>query len=75
MEKLAELSPNPALFSNALSFWLATDLEHLTDTPLGDGNEEIEVVTVPLDDIPRMVANGEIVHSLNICALYLFGLR
>ena len=75
IEKLAELSPNPALFNNAISFWLATDLEQVTDEPLGDGQEEIEVVTVPLDDIPRLAANGEIVHSLNLCAFYFLGLR
>jgi len=75
IEKLAELSPNPALFTNAISFWLATDLEQITDEPLGDGQEEIEVVRVPLDDIPRMAGNGELVHSLNLCAFYFLGLR
>ena len=66
IEKLAELSPNPALFSNRISFWLATDLEHLTDEPEGDGEEEIEIITASLEDI---------VHALNLCAFYFLGLR
>lgn len=75
IEKLTALSPNPALFTNTISFWLATDLEQITDEPLGDGQEEIEVVTVPLDDIPQLAASGQIVHALNLCAFYFLSQR
>jgi 8-oxo-dGTP pyrophosphatase MutT (NUDIX family) len=75
IERLAELSPNPALFTNRISFWLATDLTHVTDDPQGDGEEEIEVVTASLDEIPQLAANGEITHALNLCAFYFLGLR
>ncbi len=30
---------------------------------------------VPLEEIPRLAAAGEIVHSLNLCAFYFLGLR
>jgi 8-oxo-dGTP pyrophosphatase MutT (NUDIX family) len=75
IEELAELSPNPALFANSMSFWLATDLEQITDTPAGDGEEEIEVVTAALDEIPQLAASGEITHALNLCAFYFLGIR
>ena len=71
IERLGELSPNPALFDNRISFWLATDLQQISAEPLGDGQEELEVVTVPFDDIPRLVSSGEIQHALNLCAFYL----
>ena len=75
IERIGDVQPNPALFTNEMSFWLATELEHLTDTPEGDGEEELEVVRVPLDDVPRMARAGEIQHSLALCAFFFLGLR
>ena len=70
LEHLGGVDTNPALFSNRMSFWLATELEQISEQPLGDGEEELEVLTVPLDDIPRMVRDGTISHSLALCAFY-----
>ncbi len=54
---------------------MATDLEQITDEPAGDGQEEIEVVTVPLEEIPRLAASGGIEHALNLCAFYFLAQR
>lgn len=75
IERLAEVSPNPALFDNRISFWLATELEQVAEEPAGDGQEELEVVTVPLDDIPRLAAAGELDHALNLAAFYFLATR
>jgi 8-oxo-dGTP pyrophosphatase MutT (NUDIX family) len=70
IERIGGAHPNPALFSNRMSFWLATELEQIADTPEGDGEEELEVVRVPLTDIPRLARAGEITHALALCAFY-----
>ncbi|MCO4794742.1 MAG: NUDIX hydrolase [Bacteriovoracaceae bacterium] len=68
-EKLGTCHPNPAFMSNVCETWLARDCE-----PKGKQNfddlEEIELVTVPLKDIPNMIKNGEITHSLVIAAFH-----
>jgi hypothetical protein len=35
-----------------------------------DDKEDIEVLLRPLDDIPRMIREGEITHSLILAAFY-----
>ncbi|MCC6298163.1 MAG: NUDIX hydrolase, partial [Anaerolineales bacterium] len=45
------------------------DAERVADQHL-DGEEEIEVHLVPLDDILPMIQNGQIVHALQVAALY-----
>lgn len=72
--RLGEVHPNPAFLSNRCGTWLATGLERLADPP-GDGEEEIELETVALSEIPRRVERGEISHALVIAAFYLLALR
>lgn len=73
-ERLGELHPNPAFIANRLVIWLATGLERVGE-PEGDGEEEITVETAPLEEIPRLVAEGAITHSLVVAAFYLLSLR
>jgi len=70
MRRLGVLHPNPALQANRVITYLATDLERLGE-PLGDGEEEIELVTAPLAEIPEMIASGRITHALVVAAFYL----
>ncbi|MGE5234043.1 MAG: NUDIX hydrolase [Acidobacteriota bacterium] len=66
---LGEVEPNPAFLSNRCTTFLATDLERVGE-PLGDGEEEITLETVPLERIPQLIAGGEIRHALVIAAFY-----
>ena len=68
-EKLGEVEPNPAIQSNVCSFWLATGLERVGE-PEGDGDEEITVDWIALDEVPELVRSGAIAHSLVIAAFY-----
>ncbi|HVS62932.1 MAG TPA: NUDIX hydrolase [Thermoanaerobaculia bacterium] len=70
---LGSVHPNPAILTNRCHTFLALDAE-LHDAPCGDGDEEIEVATMPLTAIPRAIAGGEISHSLVIAAFHLLGL-
>ena len=69
------IAPNPAMQSNRTFSFLARDV-----TPTGalklDGGEDIEVVKVPLAEIPERVQRGEISHALVVVAFaYALGLR
>lgn len=68
--RLGESRPNPALQTNRISTWLATELERVGE-PEGDGEEELQLTTAPLADIPRLVLAGEITHSLVLAGFYL----
>lgn len=72
-QRLGEVQPNPALFANNCSIWLARDLRHVGE-PSGDGSEEIEVITRPLDEIPQLIEQGEIRHALVLAAFHHFHL-
>lgn len=76
-ERLGEVEPNPAIVDNRLSLWLATELEKIPEgeRPPTDEHEEIEVVEVPLAEIPDLVRRGEIRHALMLSSFYLFDLH
>ncbi len=70
---LGVVQPNPALFNNRCHIFLARELT-LVGTPVGDGDEEIEVLALPLEEMSRLVRSGEIQHALVIAAMHLFDL-
>lgn len=72
--RLGTLEPNPAILANRLHVFLATGLERLGE-PRGDGDEEIELRSAPLDRIPSLIAGGEIRHALVVAAFYLLERR
>lgn len=71
LEPLGAVEPNPALFDNLCHMFLATDLERVGG-PTGDGEEEIEVVEMPLTAVLAAIADGEIRHALVVAAFQLF---
>ena len=71
IEQLGLVEPNPAILDNVCSLWLARDLVRTGD-PIGDGSEELEVVHVPLREVPERIAAGEIRHSLVVTAFYFY---
>jgi 8-oxo-dGTP pyrophosphatase MutT (NUDIX family) len=73
-QRLGALHPNPALQSNLLTTYLATDLERLGE-PQGAGGEEVELTSAALDEIPRLIAEGKITHALVVAAFYLLDRR
>lgn len=68
---LGSVHPNPALQTNRCHFAL---VDQATETaPLAwDEDEEIEVVTMPVEDVLRMAHTGGITHALALNALLLF---
>jgi 8-oxo-dGTP pyrophosphatase MutT (NUDIX family) len=74
VEKIGEVSPNPALFGNRLHSFLARGCVEVA-TIANDPHEETVVELVPLHDVPGRVAAGEIDHALVLAAFHWLGLR
>lgn len=75
-EPIGEVEPNPAIIDNRLSVWVASGLEALApeEKPPRDEHEEMEVVEVPLVEVPERIRRGEIRHALMVSSFYLFEL-
>ena len=66
---LASVHPNPAIQSNRCHLVLVEGVEKKAAIEW-DGNEEMEVLTMPVDEVLEKAWNGEITHSLVIDALF-----
>jgi ADP-ribose pyrophosphatase len=68
---LGTVHPNPAFLDNRCHTYLATDVRRVKKQEQ-DEKEDIEVLLRPLDEIPRLIREGEITHSLVVAAFYRF---
>ncbi len=73
-EPLGRLAPNPAFLTNHTHVFLALDARREGAQDLGE-NEDIEVVELPLAEIPGRVADGTITHALVIGAFFHLAVR
>ena len=67
--KIGMVRPNPAIFDNCCYTFLARNLKKVSD-PSPDQTEDIEVVLVPIADIPPLIQEGIIDHAIVIAAFY-----
>ncbi len=68
IELLGVMNPNPALFTNRCSVFLATGCRRVGDLAMDPG-EDIEVVTVPTGELDSLIRRGEIEHALVLAAI------
>jgi len=68
---LGSVYPNPAIQNNLCYTYLARNV-YSVGKQNQDEREDIEVVLKPLADIPRLIRDGIITHSLVIVAFYRF---
>jgi ADP-ribose pyrophosphatase len=76
-EKVAKMgvsNPNPAIFNNRCYTFMARNVRKVRD-PAPDQTEDIEVVLIPLVDIPELIRKGEIDHAIVISAFYWYFLQ
>ena len=69
--KLGDVSPNPALFTNKVSSYLAYDVQKISNY-VSEESDKIEVITIPIKNVPNLIVNGDIDHALVITAFYLY---
>ena len=73
VELLGRTRPNPAIQDNWIHTFLARDVEHRCE-PSNAGTEQTRVRLVPLEQIPALIAGGEITHSLVVVGFHWLGL-
>ncbi len=66
---LGVVTPNPAFLNNHCHTYLLENCRR-TGAPQLDQGEDLEVLTLPLSDIPGIVATRAIDHALVICAFW-----
>ncbi len=66
---LGTVHPNPAIQDNACTTWLIDNARETSATEFDEG-EDIAVVTVPRRQIPEMLRDGRITHSLVVAAFH-----
>ncbi|MFO7684211.1 MAG: NUDIX hydrolase [Chloroflexota bacterium] len=66
---LGTVAPNPAFLNNRCHSYLALNARWRRQ-PEFDGGEDIAVEEIPLTAVPDLIANGQITHSLVVCAFY-----
>jgi 8-oxo-dGTP pyrophosphatase MutT (NUDIX family) len=72
IRKIGEFSPNPAIMSNRVHFFLAEDLTSLENQDL-DEDEFVDVEVLPIEEVFRGIGRPPYVHALmgSAYALYL----
>ncbi|RYZ36763.1 MAG: NUDIX hydrolase [Myxococcaceae bacterium] len=74
LESLGAVHPNPAFQSNLSHVFLALDCERVSDGHQDDG-EDITVELHPRADVPRLILEGHITHSLSVVSFFMERLR
>jgi 8-oxo-dGTP pyrophosphatase MutT (NUDIX family) len=65
--KIGEVNPNPAIFNNRCHTFVAQNIRKVAE-PMPDQTEDIEVVLIPLSEIPESIRMGKIDHAIVITA-------
>jgi 8-oxo-dGTP pyrophosphatase MutT (NUDIX family) len=71
IQKIGEFSPNPAIMSNRVFFFLAEELEN-TGKSEPDDDEYLETVLVDTDEVMRNMGRPPYIHALMGTALSLY---
>jgi ADP-ribose pyrophosphatase YjhB (NUDIX family) len=66
--------PNPALQDNRVHSLVVGPVKK-TRPQMLDPAEDVEVIEVPIEDLPRMLRSGEFSHALMLVTLYHFLLQ
>jgi ADP-ribose pyrophosphatase len=69
LTRLGVVEPNPAFLTNRCHTYLVTGARRVGDQQLDEG-EDIEVVLLPLAQVPAAIADGRITHALVVCAFW-----
>ena len=71
--QIGVVHPNPAIQRNQCGTILVKDV--VLGAQSLDGNEEIEVVLIPLEQVSTLILDGSITHSLVIAAFHFYHLQ
>ena len=74
LSQIGSVNPNPAIFNNRCYTFLARNVKKISD-PMPDQTEDIEVVRVPLAEIPAYIRERKIDHAIVVSAFHLYFLQ
>jgi ADP-ribose pyrophosphatase len=66
---LGSACPQPAILDNRSISYLAKDVRQVRDAHL-DETEDIELVLIPLSEIPELISSGQITNAMVVLAFY-----
>jgi len=69
VRQIGRVAPNPAFLNNHCSTFLVEGCEWVGELAQEEG-EDLELELRPLADIPALIASGEIVNALVLCAFF-----
>ena len=72
--QIGECYPQPAVLSNRCYFFLAENVEKVQEPQMDEG-EDIQIINVPLLDIPSMIEKREINHGMVLLAFYYYWMK
>jgi ADP-ribose pyrophosphatase len=68
LEPLGRMNPNPSMMTNTCFAWLAVGCQRVGELQMDPG-EDIEVVTLPLDDLDAAITRGDIDHAIVLATI------
>jgi 8-oxo-dGTP pyrophosphatase MutT (NUDIX family) len=74
IELLGSVNPNPAIFNNHCHTYLVKNVKKVAEINL-DPNEDIEVVHMPIQEIPSLIEKGTIRHALVVVGFYFYFMK
>ena len=74
IEQLGTCFPQPAMMGNKCYFFLAENAVQI-QAPAPDDGEDIQIVKMPMEDIPGMIFRGEIDHGMVLLAFSFFWMK
>jgi len=73
-ELIGSVNPNPAIFNNLCHTYLVENAKKVAEINL-DPDEDIEVVHMPLQEIPSLIEKGKIGHALVVVGFYFYFMK
>jgi ADP-ribose pyrophosphatase len=74
IELLGSVNPNPAIFNNLCHTYLVKNVRKVAEMNL-DPDEDIEVVHMPMQEIPSLISKGTIGHALVVVGFYFYFMK
>jgi 8-oxo-dGTP pyrophosphatase MutT (NUDIX family) len=71
IELIGSVNPNPAIFNNYCHTYLVENAKKVAEKSL-DPNEDIEVMHMPIREIPQLIRKGTINHALVVVGFYFY---
>ena len=74
VQLLGSVNPNPAIFNNLCHTYLVENVKKVAEINL-DPNEDIEVIHMPIQEIPSLIEKGMINHALVVIGFYFYFMK